>query len=98
MTIGVILAVLALIVSAIVWALAANSSNLASPTGSPPGSPEDDSVEGPIRKRPGDDKLLDAPAEVPVFGTSLAPILAAALDNDGDIIHFISPAYTVSLP
>ena len=50
---------------------------------------EDDS-EGPIPLRPRHDKFLDAPAEVPVYGTSLAPILAAALDNDGDIAHLES--------
>lgn len=47
----------------------------------------DDDSEGPIPLWPRDDKFLDAPAEVPVYGTSLAAILAAALDNDGDITH-----------
>lgn len=51
---------------------------------------DDDSVEGPNRMRPRDAKFLDAPAEVPVYGTCLAAILAAALDNDGDITHLES--------
>jgi hypothetical protein len=51
---------------------------------------EDDSRQSPIRRAPRDDKFLDAPAEVPVYGTSLAAILAAALDNDGDITHLES--------
>jgi hypothetical protein len=48
------------------------------------------SEKGPIRRWPRDDKFLDAPAEVPVYGTSLAAILTAALDNDGDITHLES--------
>jgi hypothetical protein len=52
-----------------------------------PGQP---SVKGRIPLRAGEDKFLDAPAEVPVYGTSLARILAAALDNDGDITHLES--------
>jgi hypothetical protein len=51
---------------------------------------EDDPVERPIRRRPRDDKFLDAPAEVPVYGTSLAAILAAALENDGDLTRLES--------
>jgi hypothetical protein len=60
---------------------------------------QDDPVEGPNPGRPRvkgrspwprDDKFLDAPAEVPVYGTSLARILATALDNDGDITHLES--------
>ncbi|MFD0599688.1 hypothetical protein ACFQZ4_51315 [Catellatospora coxensis] len=31
--------------------------------------------------------LLDDPADVPVYGTSLAILLEAALDNGGDISH-----------
>ena len=51
---------------------------------------EHDSVEDPIGRPSRDDKFCDAPAEVPVYGTSLAAILAAALDNDGDITHLES--------
>jgi hypothetical protein len=51
---------------------------------------EHDPVEDPIGRWPRDDKFCDAPAEVPVYGTSLAAILAAALDNDGDITHLES--------
>ncbi|WP_432824797.1 DUF4419 domain-containing protein [Dactylosporangium sp. CA-092794] len=32
-------------------------------------------------------RLLDDPADVPVLGTSLATLLAAALDTDGDVAH-----------
>jgi hypothetical protein len=48
------------------------------------------SEKGPIRRWPRDDKFLDAPAEVPVYGTSLAAILAAALENDGDLTRLES--------
>jgi hypothetical protein len=50
---------------------------------------EDDSVKSLIRMRPGRDTLLDDPADVPVYGTSLAKILDAALDS-GDIAHLES--------
>ncbi|MEU5725924.1 DUF4419 domain-containing protein [Micromonospora sp. NPDC047738] len=32
-------------------------------------------------------RLVDEPADVPVYGTSLAQLLDAALDSDGDIAH-----------
>ncbi|MBO2451125.1 DUF4419 domain-containing protein [Actinomadura barringtoniae] len=35
----------------------------------------------------GDDHLLDDPADIPVYGTSLAMLLDAALDANGDISH-----------
>jgi hypothetical protein len=49
-------------------------------------------VIGRIEKEPADDhrsrwRLLDDPAEVAVYGTSLALLLDAALDSGGDIAH-----------
>ncbi|MEV5763657.1 hypothetical protein AB0L34_03630 [Micromonospora sp. NPDC052213] len=32
-------------------------------------------------------RLVDDPADVPVYGTSLARLLDAALDSDGDTTH-----------
>ncbi|MEU3458265.1 hypothetical protein ABZ671_32505 [Micromonospora sp. NPDC006766] len=32
-------------------------------------------------------RLVDDPADVPVYGTSLAQLLDTALDSDGDITH-----------
>ena len=32
-------------------------------------------------------RLVDEPADVPVYGTSLAQLLDAALDSEGDISH-----------
>jgi hypothetical protein len=52
--------------------------------------PAEGSIAGRLRLWPREDKFLDAPADVPVYGTSLARILAAALDNDGDITHLES--------
>lgn len=43
--------------------------------------------QGRIRVSPARADLLDDPADVPVYGTSLAMILDAALDSGGDISH-----------
>ncbi|MFI6226008.1 DUF4419 domain-containing protein [Micromonospora echinospora] len=47
-------------------------------------------VEGVASERSDVDvlfRLVDEPADVPVYGTSLAQLLDAALDSDGDIAH-----------
>ena len=41
----------------------------------------------PAEWRPRQAQLIDDPADVPVYGTSLAQILDAALDSGGDITH-----------
>ncbi|MEU7821556.1 DUF4419 domain-containing protein [Catellatospora sp. NPDC049133] len=47
-------------------------------------------IEANERANPGypaQGRLLDAPADAPVYGTSLAMLLEAAMDSDGDIAH-----------